>query len=197
MRPLKLIFVALILLIGFTESYCRAEVESTIGKFSFAGPTLTEPEIISQFGQGFVKRENENTEKVQKHIYYLSEENLWIELSFSHVLDEKMRRSLDTIMLTKEKICDKKFKPKETFGSLITSKGIKIGDSLTNVIQKYGTPSVSSEIGKDGYFSVLQEELKLTDGKVLRYLGGDDDLLSSEFYFKDGQLHSILISISE
>jgi hypothetical protein len=105
---------------------------------------------------------------------------------------------VEEILVTKYKLCDEKFQPSKPFGSLITSRGIQIGDSEEKIIQTYGAPSISIEIGKDKIFSVLAADLKLKEGRILRYLTNrQGELIFAEFYFNEKELHSLLISGSE
>jgi hypothetical protein len=130
----------------------------------------------------------------KKHIYYLSDDNLWVEISISHVLP----REVESVLVTKKKLCEERFKPKKSFGPLNTSKGIKTGDSIAKVLNAYGKPTVNIDIAKNKLFSVLIEDLKSEKGKVLRYLPNrSDELLFAEFYFDAEGLHSVLISASE
>lgn len=174
-------------------------VENRIGPFDFAGKLMMESQLISDFGQGYVQTLQVGDEILgKKHIYYVSDEKLWVEISLSHVLDKNLERMVESILVTKKELCDKKFKPKKSFGPLITSKGITIGDPIDKVLNVYGNPSISLDISKDKLFSVLVENLKLKSGKVLRYLTTrPDELLFAEFYFDAEGLHSILISASE
>jgi hypothetical protein len=188
-------------LIFCTIVLCWADqrIETQIGRFNLAGPPVTEPKFVSQFGQGFLKTDKIGDKILgQDHIYYASDEKVWVQIRFSHVLDENLERVMEAIIVTKEKLCDERFKPKELFGPLITSKGVKIGDSIDKIIETYGKPTISIDIGKDKIFSVLVEDLKFQEGRVLRYLTNQPyKLFFVEFYFSRKGLHSILISESE
>ena len=195
----QIIIIAAIL--SSTVITCWAEqqiMETQIGPFTLAD-TLTESKFISEFGQGYVQINKVDKEILEKqHIYYASDSKVWVKIGFSHVLDAKLERDVETILVTKVKLCDKKFKPKRSFGPLVTSKGIKIGDPENKVIKTYGKPSVYIHIEKDKLFSALAEDIKFSQGRILRYLPHQpDDLLFSEFYFDKEGLNSILISVSE
>jgi hypothetical protein len=185
----------------FAVGKCSAtqEIETQIGPFDLASPPVSESKIISQFGQGYVevnKSANETLEK--KQIYYAPDQKVWVEIRFSHVLNAKLEHIVEEILVTKYKLCDEKFQPSKPFGSLITSRGIQIGDSEEKIIQTYGAPSISIEIGKDKIFSVLAADLKLKEGRILRYLTNrQGELIFAEFYFNEKELHSLLISGSE
>jgi hypothetical protein len=158
-----------------------------------------EPQLLSDFGQGHIFIYQVGGEIFgKKHIYYVSVENLWVEISLSHVLDSNLERMVESILVTKKELCDKEFRPKKSFGRLVTSKGITIGDPIDKVLKTYGNPAISIDISKDKLFSALGEDLELTSGKVLRYLpNSPDELLCAEFYFDGEGLHSMLISASE
>ena len=134
----------------------------------------------------------------KKHVYYVPSERIWVEIGFSHVLDENLERYVEEVLITKQKLCDETYRPTKPFGPLVTSKGVRIGDSIDKVIKTYGAPSVSIEVGRDKISLALDEDLKLKKGRVLRYLSNrPDDLLFAEFYFDERGLHSLLISTSE
>lgn len=182
-------------------SLCWAgeKVETHIGPFDFADSLMKESQLISSFGRGYVQIDRVGGKILdKKHIYYVANEKVWVEIRLSHVLDKNLEHAVEGVLITKMKLCDEKFKPKKTFGPLVTGKGIEIGDAIDKAINIYGTPSVSINVGKDRSFSVLQEALKLQKGRVLRYLTDQpNELLFAEFYFKDEKLHSLLITVSE
>lgn len=196
-KQMRIVFA----LILFTVVSCWAnqKIETRIGPFNLAGLPVTELNFVSLFGQGHVQIDKvENKVLGQRRIYYASDEKVWVEIRFSHVLGENLERVVETILITRKKLCDEKFKPKKPFGPLITSREIKIGDSIDKVIGTYGKPSISIDVGKDKIFSVLVEDLKFQQGRVLRYLTNQpNELLFAEFYFSETGLHSILISESE
>ena len=81
---------------------------------------------------------------------------------------------------------------------MITSRGIKVGDSFDKVIETYGKPTIAIDIGKDKLVAVLIEDLNFTEGRVLRYITDKpDELFVAEFYFNEKGLYSLLISESE
>jgi hypothetical protein len=174
-------------------------VESKIGVFNFDSVQIRESLLVSQYGQGYVHQTKIGSETLEKsRTYFVADENVWIETHLSHVLDENLECNVEAILITKKKLCDKRFQPIKSFGPLVTSKGVRIGDSLSKIIEVYGNPSVSIEIGKDKSFSVLVKNLKLKKGRVIRYLSGrSDELLFTEFYFDKNKLHSLLVSGSE
>jgi hypothetical protein len=190
-------FIQSAIFVFFMVTLCFANntIENQIGPFNFAGEPMTVSQLISDFGQGYVHIYRVGDRILdEEHIYYVSDQKLWVEISISHVLP----REVDSIIVTKKKLCEERFKPKKSFGPLNTSKGIKIGDSIDKVLNAYGNPTISIDIAKDKPFSSLVEELKLKSGKVLRYLPNQpDELLFAEFYFNAEGLHSLLISASE
>lgn len=197
---IKQIIICLTVIL-FAVGKCSAtqEIETQIGPFNLASPPVSESNIIAQFGQGYVEV-NKSGKKIleKKHIYYAPTEKVWVEIRFSHVLDAKLERFVEEILVTRHKLCDEKFQPAKPFGSLTTARGIQIGDSVEKIIQTYGAPSISIEIGKDKIFSVLAADLILKEGRILRYLTNrQDELIFVEFYFNEKGLHSLLISGSE
>lgn len=129
--------------------------------------------------------------------FYSSKGDVWIQINFSHVSND-LGSVVESVIVTREKLCDKKFKAKESFDPLVTSQGIRLGDSIDKILNVYGEPSVSIVVGKDKLFSVLSESLKLRRGCILRYLTNNPaELLCSEFYVNEEGLHSILVSRSE
>ena len=197
-------FILIIVLVFCMVTLCYANetivtVETQIGPFDFAGELMMESQLISEFGQGHVQIFQVGNKILEKkHIYYIADEKLWVEISLSHVLDRNLERDVESILVTKKELCDKKFKPKKTFGPLITSKGIAIGNPIDKVLNVYGKPTISIDIAKDKLFSELGDELKLQSGKVLRYISNRPyESLGAEFYFDAEGLHSILISSSE
>ena len=193
-------YVIIFVLFIDSVTFCWADniVETKIGVFDLERLT-TESQFISQYGEGKVQIEKVDNEIFGKrHIYYASNSKLWVEARFSHVLGEDLESDLEAILVTKRKLCDEKFTPKKLFNPLITSKGVKIGDSISRVISIYGRPSIYTDFKKDKNFSVLQGDLKVKEGQILRYLSGKpNELLFSEFYFDREGLHSFIISTSE
>jgi hypothetical protein len=197
-------FNLIIVLVFCTVTLCYANetivrVDTQIGPFDLAGKLMVESQLISDFGQGYVQILQVGDEILgKKHIYYVADKKLWVEISLSHVLDKNLERMVESILVTKKELCDKKFNPKKSFGPLITSKGIKIDDPIDKVLNVYGKPTITIDIAKDKLFSALVENLKLKNGKVLRYLTSrTDELFFAEFYFNEERLHSLLISASE
>lgn len=187
-----------ILLFSVTVSWGQG-LETQVGPFNFAGSLMKETKLIALYGDGYIQTYIVNGKVLdKKHIYYVSDAKVWVEISVSHVLDEHLARFVEAVLVTKKKLCDTKFEPKRPFGPLVTGKGVNIGDSLNKIIKTYGSPSISILVGKDKLSAVLIDDLRLLNGRVLRYLtSSQDELLFSEFYFLDNKLHSILISISE
>lgn len=198
-RQLKLVIFLNIILPAVSFCWAAQKIETIIGPLDLGSSSISESNIISQYGQGFVQEKKYGNKVLEKkRVYYIPSDRIWIEIRFSHVLDENLERYVEEILITKQKLCDETYKPTTPFGPLVTSKGVRIGDSINKVIKIYGAPSVSIEIGKDKTFSALDEDLKFKKGRVLRYLPDDPDkLIFSEFYFSGGKLHSMLISISE
>lgn len=196
---LRNIYITFVVLLIVPVCWASQKIEREIGPFNLSATSITESQLVTQFGEGYV-RINKVDDKIlnKSRIYYSPNDNMWVEVRFSHVLDKNLKRVVETVIITKNKLCNKKFIPKKTFGSLVTSRGIKLGDSIEKVIRTYGKPSIFIEIGKDKLFSVLIEDLNIQKGCVLRYLADKpDDLLFAEFFFKEGRLHSLLISESE
>jgi hypothetical protein len=196
LKGYKIIFV----LFSYAVAVCWAnsKVETKIGAFDLDKLT-TESQFVSQYGEGNVQMEKVDDKVLGKrHIYYVSNSKLWVEARFSHVLGEDLQRVLEAVLVTKQKICDERFRPKNLLTSLITSKGVKIGDSIDKVVSIYGKASIHIDIKKDKTFSVLREDLKLKEGQILRYFGNKpNELFFSEFYFGKEGLHSFMISKSE
>jgi hypothetical protein len=195
-----IVFIILIIFCKINWVLGNQEIETQIGPFNLAGPPLTESRLISDFGKGWVQLEKVGGKIVSKHhIYWVPGQKVWVKISLSHVLDEKMERVVEAVLVTKKKLCDQKYIPQKVLGLLVTSKGIKINDSIDKVIDNYGTPTISKIIGKDKTFTVLDEELKPKGGLVLRYFQKQPahKLNFAEFYFSQNKLHSLLISESE
>lgn len=198
-RPTKTSITLITIFFAVAICWATQAIETEIGPFNLSLRSLTEAKVISQFGQGCVRVKKDGNEILTKeHIYYVPNEGIWVAIRFSHVLDDKLERNMEEILVTKRKLCDNAFKPIKSFGPLVTSRGIRIGDSIDKVIKTYGTPSVNIEIGKDKIFSALGEDLKFKKGRVLRYLTNrPDELIFAEFYFDEKGLHSLLISEAE
>lgn len=175
-------------------------IESKIGIFNFDTVQVSEDDFVLRYGKGYVRQEKIGSKVFEKsRAYYLPNENIWIEIFFSHVLDIHLERSIEAVIITKNKRCDKKIQPKKYFGDMITSKGIKIGDSIDKVIRSYGKPSTNIKVSDCiTKISTLEEHLKLKGGQILIYRNdSSDELLCAEYYFDKKSLHSILISIKE
>lgn len=183
-----------------TATCCDTRViETQIGPFNLGSMPITESTIVSQYGQGCVKVSESGTEAIAgKHVYYVKDEKVWVEILFSHVMDNNLEHVVEAILVTKQKLCEEKHQTKRPFVPLVTSKEVKIGDPIDKIIKVYGKPSISIDLSKDKLFSVLVEDLKLKEGQVIRYLTDHpNELFFAEFYFKENRLHSILISASE
>jgi hypothetical protein len=192
--------MVIVVIIRTDCTFGRQEIETQVGPFNLAGPPLTETKLISEFGEGFVKSETIGEKIIsKKHIYWVPGQEVWVQASLSHVLSERMERIVEAVLVTRKKLCEQKYVPKAPLGLLATSKGIKINDSMDKVIKEYGRPNISKVIGKDKIFTVLDEELALKEGIVIRYLQKQParELNFAEFYFSQDKLHSFLISESE
>ncbi len=154
-RQTGLIFT-IIIICSVVSSWANGKIETRIGPFNLSSSPVTESKFISQFGEGYVQIDKVGDKLLgKKHIYYSRDEKVWVEIFFSHVRDEKLERIFEAVLITKKRLCDERFEPKNTFGSLATSKGIRIGDSLTKVLRLYGKPTIDIELGKDKIFSAL------------------------------------------
>jgi len=189
----------IVILCGVALCWASQKIETQVGPFNLSAAPVTESQLVSQFGEGYVRIDKVGDKILGKsRTFYSPGGSVWVEIQFSHVLDKNLERVAETIIITKRRLCDEKFKPKKSFGPLITAHGVKIGDSLEKVIETYGQPSISIEVGKEKRFSVLIDELKISKGRVLRYLTDQPGELSfAEFYFNEEGLHSFLISESE
>ena len=195
-----LLFLLCLILSSETKCFAGGSVEEQIGPFN-PYQIMTESKLISEFGEGYVHIEKDMDNTIimdKKHIYYIPKQNLWLQLGMSHVLDENLERSIESILLTRQNLCDKKFIAKKPFGVLSTAHGIRIGDSIKKVTNTYGKPFELINLRDKEGSSILAEELKIKKGKVLRYSNNkEDELLFAEFYFDAKGLHSILISAEE
>lgn len=198
-RQLKIAIIFNVVFLAVVLCWGTQEIETKIGPFDLDSSSISESNIISQYGQGYVQEKKYGNEVIEKkRVYYVLSDRIWIEIGFSHVLDENLERYVEEILITKQKLCNETYKPTKPFGPLVTSKGVRIGDSFDKVIKTYGAPSVSIEVGRDKIFSALDEDLKLKKGRVSRYLPADPDkLIFAEFYFDENGLHSLLISGAE
>jgi hypothetical protein len=199
---LFLIVITMAMLCRMGLSFSNSKIEAQIGPFSLSGPPLPESKLVSEFGEGYVRVQKIGNKIVsKKHVFWVPEQGVWVQIGLSHVLDEKMGRVVEAVLVTKTKLCNenKRYIPRKKLTLLATSKGIKTNDSIDKVIETYGKPSVSKVIGKDKVFTVLDEELKLKQGEIFRYLQKhpSKELNFAEFYFYKKKLHSFLISESE
>lgn len=191
-RFIYLIILCLLPNICWSDSY----IEHTLGPFDLT-KNITETQLVSEFGSGYVINHIVDGKTMgRSHVYYVPAVNAWLEVQLSHTSNND--RLVDTIILTRKKLCDEKHIPVEDLTKLITGRGVGIGSSLKKVINTYGKSDVSISLAKQKAFSNLQQYLKLSSGLVLRYLyEGSESNLYSEFYIKNGKLHSLLISVSE
>ena len=197
-------------------------VESCIAEFCFGNKSkrlMKEEELVKKYGGG--KHVEipciDDKSKVCRnlHQYYVSEQNLWVEFEIHHG---------DPIVIsafvTQRKLCDKKHTPKTPFKKLATSHGIKIGDTLDKVKKTYREaysmmlPTVNEKNG----FVLYRDKNGKTEKYNIKGAGDpqknwkywkygytvltyptekDDELLSAEFFFKEGVLDAILISGEE
>jgi len=200
MKNLKKIILFVVLVSGClttsAQNIIHKQVESQIGQIDLSKHLIYESGIVSDYGEGYVQvlKVGEKIIGVN-HVYYVPEQQLWILFEFSHVLDQKLERSLEGILITKKNLCDQKYKPIKILKPLITSKGITLGDELKKILEIYGQPSLSIFLDKDNSFSNITELLDVKEGHVLRYLPErPTEEILSEFYFENGKLHSLLIS---
>jgi hypothetical protein len=102
-----------------------------------------------------------------------------------------------SVLLTKQRLCNKKYKPNKEY-EWNTGKGVKLEDELEKVIKAYGKPTIIINLGKETKYSTINEELHLTNGLIYRYLGKSLNMnYYAEFYFRDKKINTILVSISE
>lgn len=189
----------MIISVVFISCSIAETIEPQIGPINFDKKPLTESQWTSFYGPGYVDKKKIGNKIIElSHIYFIENENLWVKIQFSHVKNKSFESMVESVLVTRKKICDEKFKPKKQFNHLKTSRGIKIGDSLEKVIKVYGKPTVDIVNVGNKTFSVLKENLPITKGRVLRYLPKKHSELNFvEFYFDDVGLNSILISESE
>ena len=174
-------------------------LETKIGIFDFSGPTMPESELVERLGTGFIDEYKVGNKVFSKsRIYFLKDENLWIKVDLSHVFDENGECRVEAVTVTKNKLCDESYEPIHEISPMITSRGIRIGDGLRDVVDQYGEPGRRIEVSKGGPFSLLKEDLDLDRGLAFRYFTENSQSLHQmEFYFQDDKLHSFIISISE
>lgn len=201
MRAKIIIITVLLNLLAVNICWPNQQIETQIGPFILSDTSVPESSIVSQFGEGYVDLMKVGNKVLgKKRIYYVPNQRVWIEISFSHVLSSDHERIVESVLVTKKKLCDKKYVSKKSFEPLVTSRGIGLNDSIDKVINAYGNPSVSIEIeaGKVAAFSAIGDELKYHSGRILRYFSDKENILNfAEFYFSGKELHSILISASE
>jgi len=96
---------------------------------------------VDQFGEGFIDEYKVGDKVFSKsRIYYLKDEDLWIKIDLSHVLDENHERSVEAVTVTRKKLCDETYLPANKVGPMITSRGIAAGDAFQDVVNEYGEP---------------------------------------------------------
>jgi hypothetical protein len=198
MNTMRLLTHALLLdsiLCVIALGWVHQKIETRIGPFDLSARLEAESKIVSLYGQGYLR---ENRVGDRSRIYYLPEDKAWLEIQFSHVLDPLGERFVESILLTKQKLCETKYRPKQSFGKMVTSAGIQLGDSIGKTVHVYGSPTETIEVEKDKLFSVLEERLKPRKGEVIRYLPSPQEELGfAEFYFDQNGLNAILVSVAE
>lgn len=199
----RLLAISSLIIIIIFNVHCgsapKQRPETRIGQFDFSTFVINEAEFTSRYGQGFVVIDKFGDQIMgSKHIYYLTDQNVWLEVRFSHVRDERLERMMSAVLITKNKLCDKEFEPQEKFEELITSRGIRIGDPLNKVIKVYGDPARIINVERGGGFSSLINYLNLKQGVIFRYYTEEPrEINFTEFYFDNEELHSLIISVEE
>lgn len=194
----QICIITFIILLLVNMGWAKEIIEYRIGLIDLSHPPK-ESEIILKFGKGYEKVISVNGKILEKsHCYYLPKDEIWVEISLSHVLNKNLERSVQAVLVSREKLCDESFIPEMEFDNLTTSKGIKIGDSFSKVTEAYGEPSIDFEAEKEkNKFSAITEMLKPKKGRILRYLGSEDDEFFSEFLFDKNELNSMYVSGAE
>lgn len=192
--------ICFLILLSADICFAGSAVDEKLGPFRVYH-SLSESKLITKYGRGYehVVKDSKNEVIMEKeHLYYIPEQEIWLQIGMTHVLDQYLERHIDSLLLTRKPLCDKIFTAKNSLGTLSTSQGIKIGDTIERVIEIYGEPREVIQVGRTNRFSALVYKLKLNRGTILRYDNNkNDELLFAEYYFEDNKLHSILISAEE
>lgn len=193
--------IALVLLLSCAQVKKK---ESRIGPFDLSVKPITESEFIKNYGGGWVEdnrnRNDDSRNQSVQHAYFLGNKNLWLRADFSHVLDSEMNRNLETILVSKQKLCDEKYKLAAENIDFGTGNKIKIGDTYKKVVDTYGQPKVEFIHGADKKFSLIGYDLKgIAPGRIFRYFDEKSTSLCCllEFYFVNDDVHTILLSSGE
>lgn len=135
--------------------------ESVIAGFDFTdlGPgsvVINEADdVVRTYGEGCVDRNKEHHGAV--HRYYDEKSKIYIELGFNPNCGRN--GCLVNIKLTTEKIASQTCAPKVKFKSLMTKKGVKIGDSETMVRKIYGNPTAIYKLNAKYMFMGYSDEV--------------------------------------
>lgn len=128
-----LIVITMAMLCKIGLSFSNPKIEAQVGPFNLSGPPLTESKLVSEFGEGYVQVQKIGKTIIsKKHVFWVPEQAVWVQIALSHVLDAKMEHIVEAVLVTKKKLCDedKRYTPKKQLAPLGTSKGIKINDSI-------------------------------------------------------------------
>lgn len=180
------VFLVLLLFFLFPYKTVFAKTEGCLGGFCFYGPLLIpEPELAIFFGDGFKKEQRDSGPMHMEHTYYDPASKLWVQFS-SHFHGDYR---LETILVTKTKLCEENYQPARGFGNLEAPTGIGIGSAEKHVIETYGKPS---RIRTSDHLDRVDKGMK-----TLVYSDTSNPLFSAEFFFKDNLVHSMSIGVSE
>jgi len=151
MKILASVLITFVYLVSFSSvGIAGQNVESKVGAFDFGGSLMSESELVGRIGEGFIY-EYKVGEKVfsKSRTYYYKDEQIWVKVDLSHVLDENYERSVEAVTVTKKRLCNESYKPSNLIGPMITSNGIAVGDQPEKVIKVYGEPGRKIEIMTD------------------------------------------------
>jgi hypothetical protein len=157
--------------------------------FDDAHPIL-ESEFVAHYGK------SRTVEGV--YCYRVSEQDLFVRFDVFH----GESKELEEVFVSKIPNCLRTFsetvRSKLAFKKFITAEGIGLGDSYSKVVATYGPPT-HVERGTDLELRGLEHNKVLNSApfgdKVLIYSGPDND--AAQFYFRNGRVSAILISVSE
>lgn len=176
--------------------------ESCVAEFCFDKGALTEAWLVRRYSPGFERpfRSGSGQYFQKTHCYYVPAEDVWVEFTVDYHDKTGEANEIIEMFLSKEPLCERKYVAKTPFKRLATARGVQIGSSQDAVVRAYGQPtrvddSTAREKRNPDYKST---HLASKFGSpVLVYLAAENELLFSAFYMKDGQVYSVLISVSE
>jgi len=162
-----------------------------LGEFCFdqKSPLISEEDFVKRYGEGYTQGG-----EFAYHCYEVPEQKLFVHFWPYHA----NQREIMEIFVSDVPNCLTAKPPKTAFQPLITTEGLKIGDTYEKVVSLYGKPDVTRKANGLEKIGLDVDKAKKSapfGNKFLSYWPDKNALLHADIYFRNGKVAAILISV--